>query len=50
MSEKQELNTHAEKTSSEIVNITTENVALETYYQKVKQERDEATQKVEQMQ
>jgi hypothetical protein len=47
MSATQELNVHAEKTSSELVNITTENVALETEYNKVKQECDEAMQKVE---
>jgi hypothetical protein len=43
----QELNVHAEKTSNEIVKITTENVALETEYNKVKQEHNEATRKLE---
>jgi hypothetical protein len=41
MSATQELNVCTEKTSSELVKITTENVALETEYNKVKQERDE---------
>jgi uncharacterized protein (DUF3084 family) len=46
----QELNVCTEKTSSELVKITTENVALETDYNKVKQECDEAAQKLECMQ
>jgi hypothetical protein len=37
------MNVRAEKTSTELVNITAENVALETKYNKVKQECDEAT-------
>jgi hypothetical protein len=47
MSTTQELNVHAENTSCEIVKIIAENVGLEKEYIKVKQEHDEATQKVE---
>jgi hypothetical protein len=37
MSMTQEMNLHTEKTSSELVKVTTENVALEMEYNKVKQ-------------
>jgi regulator of replication initiation timing len=46
----QEMNVCAEKTSNELVKVMTENVALEMEYNKVKQECDEAMQKVERMQ
>jgi hypothetical protein len=46
MSMTQEMNSHAEKTSNELVKVTTENVALDMEYNKVKQEWDEAMQKV----
>jgi archaellum component FlaC len=50
MSLMQEMNSRVEKTSNELVKFTTENVALEIDYNKVKQECDEAKQKVERMQ
>lgn len=50
MSATQELNMRAEKTSTDLVKVTSENIALETEYNKVKHECDEATQKVERMQ
>jgi hypothetical protein len=46
MSMTQEMNSHAEKTSSELVKVTDENVALEMEYNKVKQEQDEATKRL----
>jgi hypothetical protein len=39
----QEMNLHAENTSSELVKVMTENVALEMELGKVKKEHDEAT-------
>ena len=37
------MKSRAEKTSNELVKVTTENVALEMEYNKVKQGRDKAT-------
>jgi len=47
MSAMKELNVCTEKTSRELVKATTENVTLEMKYNKVKQDHDEVSQKIE---
>jgi hypothetical protein len=49
MSVMQDIKSHAEKKSSELAKVTSKNVALEMEFRKVKQERDEATKKVQKM-